>query len=283
MFRALFAFAALGGVCGAANAGNTVNDYIRDGLIAFWDGTYNSTNSTGNACHDSAATVWLDLSGSGHDAHVATTIPPYWGENYFNTSNSVNGTTSLQCRMDFTPNEDFLSAINDVHFTYQACFKVNTWISNTAFFGCRDKGGTWGMRTDASGNISFAIRGSESGIGSHKSTWLAGCVHSFSADGRYFNTVVNESTSSVNGGTAIGSTPTTGGGRIGGPCAMYTGDGDYRLYAGRVYSRPLTGVEMAYNAAIDRVRYFDAAPRTTVNVSSLFVDARQLQHDDTCV
>ena len=40
------------GVCGAANAGTSVNDYIKDGLIAFLGGIYNSTNSAGISCHE---------------------------------------------------------------------------------------------------------------------------------------------------------------------------------------------------------------------------------------
>ena len=42
-------------------------NYIRNGLVAQWDGIGNTTNAAGEAVHDAAATSWLDLSGNGYD------------------------------------------------------------------------------------------------------------------------------------------------------------------------------------------------------------------------
>lgn len=41
----------------------TARDYVRDGLIAMWDGIENA----GYGTHDPNATVWKDLSGNGYD------------------------------------------------------------------------------------------------------------------------------------------------------------------------------------------------------------------------
>ena len=58
--------------CGAALAGHTVNDYVKGGLMLHFDAEFNSTNAEGVACHDAAATEWLDLSGNGQTATRTT-------------------------------------------------------------------------------------------------------------------------------------------------------------------------------------------------------------------
>ena len=44
--------------------------YVADGLIAMWDGEFNSVDEDGNLCHDPMAEIWLDLSGNGHDIAI---------------------------------------------------------------------------------------------------------------------------------------------------------------------------------------------------------------------
>ena len=74
--------------CGAAFAGHTVNDYVKGGLVLHFDAEFNSTNAEGVACHDAAATEWLDLSGNGQTA-TRTTDKPTWGENGFAYKNAA--------------------------------------------------------------------------------------------------------------------------------------------------------------------------------------------------
>ena len=54
------------------------NPYIRDGLIATWDGEWN----VGFGEHDAESTTWVDLTGNGHD--WALTSNYSWGEDFLN-------------------------------------------------------------------------------------------------------------------------------------------------------------------------------------------------------
>lgn len=260
----LAAFAAVVfGYASASMAVNTVNDYIKDGLLAHWDGEYNQGL---NQPHDSSATTWIDLSGNGFTA-AKTSAYSEWGANYLSFVNPSTG--EGLGRYDYTPSQAFLSAINTGVFSYQVVYKIDTWVTDNGIIGCRDNGGTWGFRGDGSGNGYFAVAGTENGVGTYKQKWLDGCVFSIGANGKSYAALFNDNTlPHWNSTIKIGGNPTKGNGRIGASCAMYSNQCKGRIYAGRIYSRELKGVELAYNASIDRVRYFNDSPRTTYRVSS---------------
>ena len=48
------------------------NRYVHDGLVAMWDGEYNTIDADGRNAHDAAATVWKDLAGHGYDLSLST-------------------------------------------------------------------------------------------------------------------------------------------------------------------------------------------------------------------
>ena len=62
----------------------TARDYVKDGLIAMWDGIENS----GFGTNDANATVWVDLSGNGNDVDVDLTQAS-WEDGFL----KVTGTT----------------------------------------------------------------------------------------------------------------------------------------------------------------------------------------------
>lgn len=270
VLRASCVAVALVAVGGAAFAGHTVNDYVKGGLVLHFDAEFNSTNAEGVACHDAAATEWLDLSGNGQTA-TRTTDKPTWGVNEFGgkymNPNAVGGTFS---GYSFTATQATLDAVNAVpaHVTEEVCAKAVTFATDMSFFGFKGAGGAFGARGDGSCNVYFNYRGaSSSNVGTTKTQWCAGLVDVYSYDSGYLSRFVDGGLMRSYAAFAGGSTATTGGGKLGSCVYNYT-KGDLQLHAVRLYNRALRHIESAHNTYIDQVRYLGKAARTTVNVAS---------------
>ena len=59
--------------------GDDISGYVKDGLIIFWDGIYNTANG-----HDDTSTLWEDLSGNGH--HATYNSANLIGDKYLQTN-----------------------------------------------------------------------------------------------------------------------------------------------------------------------------------------------------
>ena len=267
--RAVFAAAVVAG-CGSAWAGVTVNDYIKNGLVGHWDGEFN--RGVGEQ-HDSTPGVeWVDLSGKDQTATAVkgNGVFPFWGDNYMNPSNCVDGKSTVASYYTYTPCQELMDAVNAQTggVTWEYCGKSFYVWGDTSYCGFAG-GGRLGARADYRRDTSplfIRMRSSgETSLGA-ASNWLKGCVDSVSWGRQKVLTLLQSSAAiggdkfSSNASFTPGTTATTGGARLG--PGEYGGNGDYALYAVRFYSRELSRVEQLYNAAIDRVRYLGEAERT---------------------
>lgn len=63
----------------SGGGGDDVSGYVKDGLIIFWDGIYNTASG-----HDASSTLWEDLSGNGH--HATYNSANLIGDSYLQTN-----------------------------------------------------------------------------------------------------------------------------------------------------------------------------------------------------
>lgn len=74
------------------------NPYVTKGLIAMWDGEWNS----GGGVHDAAATTWVDLSGNGYDIAIPSS-GAVWGDDKISlVSTSLSADLPQVGRPEFT-------------------------------------------------------------------------------------------------------------------------------------------------------------------------------------
>ena len=235
----------------------TAASYIKDGLIALWDGIENA----GFGIHDDEATVWTDLSGNGYDGVFVTSqlgTGYTWEPNAFvRHANNANG---MWTPIDIS--DTMLSACRDATFSIQMVTGspvVNDdWTTQICNL-CQTASQSWatgitGLRRTASTGVIGTIAGYT------YQTTESFYINPFDAIASV-SLVLDGSSIALYNGTrlmwnkkpSISPDGTISGvfARLG--SSAYAFRGRYMSY--RIYNRPLTEAEVAYNYVIDNVRF----------------------------
>ena len=226
-----------------------INPYIADGLIAMWDGIWN----TGFNNHDQNATTWIDLVGNNIVTTTSTTAPTtldngfrFNGSQYFTVTPDDNiksvGTNQHNITVEIGFNANPQSKENQGLLGFGTSSQRNIWM----FFG--------NPPTSTSTTLNAQLQNS-----SPLRLWYRNGVF---PTGTKHHVVFSSSSKFMSGwldGIKVSSTPTIGKqtslgqsfiGRISGYNNFY---GD--IYFIRIYNRALTEDEIAANYAIDKQRF----------------------------
>ncbi|MBR1609554.1 MAG: hypothetical protein IJ678_08080 [Kiritimatiellae bacterium] len=240
----------------AASGSLAANPYVTDGLVLHYDGIWNA----GFGVHDSAATVWKDLSASGNDAEFVYLAPGGgWLDNAY--SFETNGHFQTQSAIDLGTSFTVQTVTDHSGYVHQS----NTWPwflgSADAKFSVYPNSGKPHVVLNADGVIGGSHRSEFDWTNKRYLTAMMDCTSNvlFEASAR------DRAWSVGSGPTPLGSQEFT----IGGPSttASFSGSDsaeDKRrarsartpYHAVRVYNRLLTDDELAHNRAIDEARFF---------------------------
>lgn len=202
------------------------NSYVKDGLIAMWDGVENA----GWGTHDPNATVWKDLTGT-QDAIISNGS---FSDNGFIGSASASRPQS-----------------SDATFEVVATFNAT---ETMYLVSCNDSTGGYYILTNTSqGNCRYRYSISRDGSNFWNPSFIVAEIgtpfyYSFSGDAAtgvkyaYYNGAVTQ-TSGSQSGFANGTAP------------ISLGNAKATLYCVRLYSRALTAEEIAWNYEIDKRRF----------------------------
>ena len=223
----------------AVRAGNdsalSAHSYVQKGLVNQWDGIDNQ----GTGTHDSTASVWKDLSGA---IDLTLQAGGTWSESGLNVSNlAASGSAGMT---SFKTMEVLYRMTNSAG-------SVMFW-SGSRDHVCRfSSAGTKCLFNATYGSAAYATLEYDADTD---------CLLATTVDGNYpVDLFVN--------GAKVDSPAKQAGGWIDGSSSLQIGNtqagGSYpwygRVYALRLYNRQLTPRELAYNAAVDFVRYGVAA------------------------
>lgn len=226
-----------------------INPYVTDGLIAMWDGIWNTSFNN----HDQNATTWIDLVGNNVVTTTATTAPTtldngfrFNGSQYFTVTPDDNiksvGTNQHDITVEIGFNANPQNTSNQGLLGFGTSSARNIWM----FFG--------NPPTSTSSTLNAQLQNSSS-----LRLWYSRGVF---PSGTKRHVVFSSSSTTISGwldGIKLSSTPTIGRqtslgtsfiGRIGGYNNFY---GD--IYFIRIYNRALTEDEIAANYAVDKIRY----------------------------
>ena len=252
----------------AASGSIAANPYVADGLVLYYDGEWNA----GFGAHDSAATVWKDLSATGNDAEFVYLAPGGgWLNNAydFQTNGHFQTTSAIDLGSSFSVQVATDSRSNP--------FVGNLWPwfvgSNDGHFQFYPNNSTLNVVLNADGMLGSGHRS--------QFTW---------SDSRFLTAMVDANsnllfqTSMSERNWSVGSGPTPLGSQvfaIGGPTkALYPSDSDRTkrsartpFHAVRIYSKILSADEIARNRAVDEARFFGGpAPATGAVVVQSSID-----------
>jgi len=244
--------------CGVARgAGLTSQSYVQDGLVAQLDAIENV--GVGQA-HDAAATVWKDLKGS---ASLTVLTGAAWGERVLDMQKVPHRIVNMPAfYLDSCSTEVTMNLVEGKPSGYRRIFTVDA-----------SQEGLYNVYVLQNANSSYLYingKGSRPGFGGVTCGTLAtACATNYCYT--YGNAVAYGSGGSSGslgasaGHVAVASCGWTiqgyGGGEIHGQYAAF-----------RHYDRPLSQDELAYNALVDRLRFFSFAFRgdgTAVNWADL--------------
>ena len=235
----------------AASGSIAANPYVADGLVLYYDGEWNA----GFGAHDSAATIWKDLSATGNDAEFVYLAPGGgWLDNAydFQTNGHFQTTSAIDLGSSFSVQMATDSRSNP--------FVGNLWPwfvgSNDGHFQFYPNNSTLNVVLNADGMLGSGHRS--------QFTW---------SDSRFLTAMVDANsnilfqTSMSERNWSVGSGPTPLGSQvfaIGGPTkALYPNDSDRTkrsartpFHAVRIYTKILSADEIARNRAVDEARFF---------------------------
>ena len=232
----------------------TAYSYVQKGLLSLFDGIDNA----GTGFHDvKTSTAWVDLTGSGRKWTLRNSGS--WGANNLILGGSRDSAFTKH------PIPSYLTA--------EFCAKIDSGMY--LFSNCDDQDRIFIVRTDFGGfgaqrymvnNVQRACDYGESELIRAGNANTLAAVYRDSAASR-LNGLIDYY---VNGSEVpIGCSPCTGwnmgaypalGSRYDNTESTVAGS----LYSIRFYSRPLEPVEVAFNAALDRIRFFGADEETTL-------------------
>ncbi|MBO7207872.1 MAG: hypothetical protein J6W10_09715, partial [Kiritimatiellae bacterium] len=253
MMNRLLMMLALALAVGTAFAGLGPGDYVQEGLVALYDGVYNSRDAQGSPVRDSEATTWANLAGVGSDDFVLPQGAFSFAENSITLSGAqasapncavarVTGKITLEAcvkseTLSTSGNEKFfLEIVNRAavgydgrsgkHFTVYVLNSINYGAAKKMYYSCA--------------GASFADYAPQV----HSVSWVSdnNAYGTVLGDGENAGTLTRIFTSGVvdapNGNLMIGNTSV-----------------NYTYFCVRVYNRELTDAERKLNAAVDAVRF----------------------------
>lgn len=217
----------------------TTANYVRDGLIAAWDGLEN----VGYGVHDKDTTIWKDLIG---ERDLTLGAAGSWGESWLTCSGGIAAQGSEAC-----------GNYQTIEIVYRCTYSDNNSNVQVVFdSGKKYRFVVHHVRNDA---IQFAS-GPTAGRLTHDRALAdiqtAATFNSTSSDvgpsdvflfGQSDTTTYNETWSTLGVLTV---------GRCSNTTRLFLG----RVYAIRLYDRVLSTREIAQNTAVDNVRFFGAEP-----------------------
>lgn len=228
-----------------AKSGYTAKDYVKDGLIAMWDGIENA----GWGVHDPNATVWKDLIGN-LDATAINS--PIFGDNHTDTS---NGYWSLP--------SSIREIVETQRLTAEAVFRPSTSsaanIDNQGIVGIGDKRSLWlffgNPPLSNTTTLNWQVRQSNFVRVWYDRGVFGTDVHSSSIviDNSVCNAYLDSTLCTITPDVAAGSSTSTIGFYIGRIYGYHRFFG--KTYSVRLYSRALAAEEIAHNYAIDMARF----------------------------
>ena len=256
-------------VCAAVSMGATfvvhaevdVTKYIRNGLVAHYDGI---RNAGAGVAHDPAATVWKDLSGNGYDlvAYRGNKLPAWTDGNCAQWTNSAaasfacsrvsadfdpilsstqNVTIELVADATISGSYGLVSLLADENDAARgnAPWGMNVYASQVYIFsgnGRSTLGFTSAMQTMENGTCSLTLVRSSN----HWYLYYKGELARDGVTGTTYKQVRNLVLGSAGGDAGAG----------------FVG----KVYAVRIYNRALSAQEVAANRVLDRVRFFNDVP-----------------------
>lgn len=204
------------------------NPYIINGLVAMWDGEWNA----GGGIHDSTATTWVDLSGSGHDIPLTGGS---FGDNYLSVSGLAGSTSAITgdiMTIEYVGISTKKSIVQGVmqiqksggYYTRHIVYRANNTLNFGASGPC--------FVVDPTVRL-YAAEAFASASGVDGTLYKNGLITSSQGAGAYVS----------------GSNTEMKVGNVGG----YTFYGEINRIA--IYSRGLTAAEIAANYAVDKARF----------------------------
>lgn len=254
MMNRLLMMLALALAAGTASAGLGPGDYVQDGLVALYDGVYNSRDAQGSPVRDSKATTWANLAGVGTDDFVLPQGAFSFAENSITLSGAqasapncavarVTGKITLEtCVKSETSSTSgnekfFLEIVNRAAVGYdgRSAKHFTVYVLNSSDYGAAKK------KYSSCAGASFADYAPQV----HSVSWVSAnnVYGTVLGDGENAGTLTHFYTTSgvvdaPDGNLKIGNTSV-----------------DYTYFCIRVYDRELTDAERKLNAAVDAVRF----------------------------
>ena len=234
--------------------------YVKDGLVAMWDGIWN----TGYEEHDNSSEVWADITRNGNDAIINKSESYTKTEPFDEIAARVDGTFSFM----FVPSAILVNAMQGSCTVEILCScAVPSMADNTPYISVggynmsiMNSAGTVG-NLKARPFINNEVQDNSSGIG-HIPFKSRAFVKSIDGNNAicswyYRGTFRKEETRTFQAGTpSIGYLfGGTGNQYFGGKGRWWDSGEDGYAYGMRVYNRVLTQDEIAYNFAIDAERF----------------------------
>lgn len=242
-------------ICFTDSAGNstTIQEwiYVQNGLIAYYDGE----NNIGSG-HDSAATIWKDLSGNGHDAtlnNFDTSASSGWEEKALNFDGIDDYVKILEMNYENITMEA-VSEYNDANINDE----INI-IANVEEGGYAIKKYSGNLCTQISINIDdvYHYLKSDNNIIVNKKYYLAGSYNNidirfYENNNRYILEKEGKITQTKNNTIMMLGANPSGNEPAPEPLGGYFNG---KIYAVRIYNRALADYEIKINYEIDKYRF----------------------------
>ena len=239
-----------GYVCVFRNVAATSDAYVRDGLVANWDGADNA----GTGVHVADYVGWADLTGNGYDWTFNKTGWMWDGNSLLMSGGGVIGTmpdkdttafngklTTLECTLSLaTIHEGVVFVPGFGSTTYLATSKQNTFM--LGFYIPKGGGSAYYKVNVGATNVYQVTYARQQDMPTD--------VESTLLNGEPGARLTTNDPYTIEGGPALGARPNTD--------SHYPAKGN--LFAMRIYSRELTKMEQQLNRALDRVRLLRENP-----------------------
>ena len=226
---------------------NAAPSYVTDGLVGRWDGIENA----GEGIHNTATNRWVDLSGQGGDFIRRTQTASFTETGLKKKAEGVCATNllvhtdvvTIECAVSDVPSSGW---VNAVFLGTNQTLNLRNEANNKRQFFFDDRHLRWRMDGQPDELTMSVIYTKNGNIPMGQAFYLDGAPPSNGSvygDGMYWYGQPQVNTS------------------IGGRMSN-TGSGDgttfgYTVHALRFYNRALTEAEVAYNSAVDRLRFWD--------------------------
>lgn len=228
------------------------NPYVTNGLIAMWDGRWNA----GWGAHDSAAAAWVNLCGGPDFEWEAGTAGISWSDDHVNLANGNKSTVNLASCTVPVPENTTVEIVVKADWVFSDNYgNIQTpirWygsaVPNSRYRGTAATAPGWSVYgttaqrsfaamgyagADPANVASLSVHGPVSALGPHD-LYLNGVAQTINVNYSYDNSF-----------------------DVGTVWLCRAPRADTSLYCIRFYNRHLTDEEIAHNAAIDALRFYE--------------------------